>query len=79
MAMRRSSSVAIVNMEHVAPTKLIKKLVAASRSAWVVNVGADGAVVEEDEDAAAADVDVIAAGIAVAVVVAVVADSPVDA
>jgi hypothetical protein len=39
MATRRSSNVAMVKTVHVAPTKLIKKLVAASRSAWVVNVG----------------------------------------
>ena len=39
IATRRSSNVAMVKTVHVAPTKLIKKLVAASRSAWVVNVG----------------------------------------
>jgi hypothetical protein len=39
MATRRSSNVAMVKTVHVAPTKLIRKLVAASRSAWVANVG----------------------------------------
>ena len=48
----------MVKTVHVAPTKLIRKLVAASRSAWVANVG------DELEDGAAASAGATAAAAA---------------